>query len=309
MRILLAGGTGTIGRRLVEHLIRHGHALTVLSRQEYRPASLPAKLTFVQWDARTAAGWGQHIEEVDAVVNLAGAGLADARWTDERKKLIRDSRVQAGQALVEAIGAANRKPKVLIQSSAVGYYGVDRDSQAITEESGPGNDFLAEVCQAWEASTREIEAMGVRHVIIRSGVILDPQGGAFPKMAVPYRFMAGGPIGSGRQWMSWIHYIDEVDTVRFLLEHEAASGPFNLTAPNPVTSREFARTLGQVMHRPALAPAPAFVFKLAFGEMATVLLDGQRVLPGRLEALGYSFKFPHLAEALQSIVDQYILVR
>jgi uncharacterized protein (TIGR01777 family) len=301
MRILIAGATGTIGRRLVEHLIQHGHLLTVLSRQPYKPPTLPAKINFAQWDAKTAAGWGHLVAEVEAVINLAGAGIADARWTEARKLLIRDSRIQAGQAVVEAIQAADKKPEVLIQASAVGYYGPHQDG-LITEEAAPGNDFLAAVGQDWEASTAPVETMGVRRVIIRTGVVLDVKGGAFPKMLLPFRLFAGGPIGSGRQWFPWIHYYDEVNAIRFLMEHKAAGGPFNLTAPNPLTNRQFAKVLGQTLKRPAFAPAPSIVFKLLFGEMSTVLLEGQQAVPRRLLELGYEFKFPTAEAALADLL-------
>lgn len=303
MQILIAGGTGTIGRRLVRHLLEHGHVVKVVSRQVYKPANLPAKIIFAQWDGKTAAGWGHLIEGVDAVVNLAGAGIGDAKWTEARKKEIIDSRINAGKAVVEAISTASAKPKVLIQSSAVGYYGPQNNDEVITEDNGPGNDFLTKTCLAWEASTEAVEALGVRRVVIRSGVVLDMQGGALPRMILPFRFFVGGPIGSGRQWFSWIHYGDEVEAIRFLIQTETAHGPFNLTAPNPVRNRVLARVIGRVLKRPALAPAPGFVFKAVFGEMSTVLLDGQQAVPKRLQELGYQFKFPQVEEALRDILD------
>lgn len=301
MHILITAGTGTIGRRLVQHLIQHGHLVTVVSRQPFKPASLPAKINFAQWDGKTATGWGHLVEEVDAIVNLAGAGLGDSRWTEERKKEIIDSRVNPGQAIVEAIDAATKKPQVLIQASAVGYYGPDQDDP-LTESSSAGDDFLAEVCKAWEASSEPVESMGVRRVVIRSGVVLDIGGGALPRMLLPFRLFGGGPIGSGRQWFSWIHYYDEVAAIRFLIEQESASGAVNLTAPNPLQNRDFVKVVGKVMKRPAFVPAPGFVFTLAFGEMSTVLLEGQQALPERLQALGYKFKFPEAQEALADIL-------
>lgn len=304
MHILIAGGTGDIGRRLVQHLIRHGHTVTVASRRPYRPASLPAKIGFVQWDAASAAGWGHVVEEVEAVVNLAGASIAGARWSEARKKLIQDSRTQAGRALVEAMTAAQRKPKVLVQASAVGYYGPRAGDEEITEAGDPGNDFLASVCRAWEASTEPVEAMGVRRVVIRTGVVLDVKGGALPKMLLPFHFFAGGPVGSGRQWMPWIHYRDEVDAIRFLVEHESAGGPFNLTAPHPVQNKDFVKAVGRALRRPALAPAPAAVLKLLFGEMSSVLLSGQRAVPKRLLELGFAFKFPTVQEALADLFER-----
>jgi uncharacterized protein (TIGR01777 family) len=285
----------------VNHLIKHGHVVTVASRGPFKPAHLPAKIGFVQWDGQTAHGWGACLEEMDAVVNFAGAGLANARWTAERKRIIETSRVQAGQAIVEAFERVERKPKVLVQASAVGYYGTDLTT-VITESSPAGNDYLASVCQKWEASTERVEEMGVRRVVIRTGVVLDPQGGAMPKMLLPFRFFAGGPIGSGRQWFSWIHYDDEVEAIRFLIEDESVSGPVNLTAPNPVRNRDFAKAVGKVMKRPAFAPAPGFMFKIIFGEMSTVLLKGQQVLPSRLEALRFKFKYLQVEEALHDLL-------
>jgi hypothetical protein len=303
MQILIAGGTGTIGRRLVNHLFQYSYVATVVSRQEYKPANLPAKINFASWDGQTAAGWGHLVEGVDAVVNLAGAGIADSKWTDERKKELRESRVKAGQAITEAIRAATVKPKVLIQASAVGYYGVHNNGTVITEESGPGNDFLGRVCQDWEDSTKAVEELGVRRVVIRTGVVLDMAGGALPRMVMPFHLLAGGPIGSGAQWFPWIHYYDEVEAIRFLIEHPAAQGPVNLTAPNPIRNRDFAKAIGKVLKRPAFAPAPAFVFKALFGEMSTVLLDGQQALPKRLQEWGFKFKFPTAEAALRDILS------
>lgn len=302
MQILITGGTGTIGSRLVRHLLQHGDVVKVVSRHTYKPAHLPAKITFASWDGKTATGWNHLVEGVDAVVNLAGAGLADTRWTEARKKEILDSRINAGKAVVEAISAARVKPKILIQASAVGYYGGYQDGPVFTEDSDPGHDYLAQTCVAWEASTEPVEELGVRRVVIRSGVVLDMQGGALPKLVLPFRFFAGGPIGSGRQWFPWIHYYDEVEAIRFLIKTEAASGSFNLSTPNPMRQRDFAKTIGKVLKRPAFAPAPGFVFKIIFGEMSTVLLDGQQVIPQRLQELGYQFKFPHLEEAISDIL-------
>jgi len=304
MQIVIAGGTGTIGRRLVYHLLQHGHVVKVVSRQPFKPANLPAKIIFAQWDGKSAQGWGSLVDGADAVVNLAGAGIADEAWTEARKKEIQESRVKAGQAIVEAISAASAKPKVLIQSSAVGYYGVQNNDKVMTEDQPPANDFLGQTCQAWEASTAAVEALGVRRVVIRSGVVLDMQGGALPRMVLPFRFFAGGPIGSGRQWFPWIHYCDEVEAIRFLIQTEAASGPFNLTAPNPVRSSELAKAIGKVMKRPAFAPAPAFAFKMMFGEMSTVLLDGQQAVPKRLQELGYQFRFLQVEAALRDLLVQ-----
>ena len=301
MRVLIAGGTGLIGRRLINHLFAHGHTVSVLSRQPFRPPTLRTNIDFFQWDGKTTDGWGHHIEEVDAVVNLAGAGIADKRWSDERKQLLLESRVNAGKALAEAIGAADNKPKVFVQSSAIGYYGAQKNNE-LSEVSKAGNDFLAGICKQWEDSTEAIEHMGVRRVVIRTGVVLDNLGGAFPKMVMPFKLFVGGPIGSGKQWFSWIHYEDEAAAIRFLLENESAKGVFNLTAPNPNTNKQFSKEIGKTMHKPSFMLAPSFVFKIIFGEMSTVLLDGQRVLPERLLEAGFKFKYPVVESALQDLL-------
>lgn len=301
MHILITGGTGAIGRRLVDNLIEHGHVVTVISRKPFKPAILPAKINFAQWDGKTAKGWGHLVNEVNAIVNLAGAGIADGRWTDERKKLILESRINAGNAVIEAVRAAEKKPQVLIQASAVGYYGSIND-QTFTESSPPGDDFLAKVCKEWEASTQPVEEMGVRRVIIRTGVVLDPKDGALPKMIMPFKFFAGGPIGNGQQWFPWIHYRDEVEAIRFLIENDSVTGPVNLTAPRPVRNRDFAWAVGKAMKRPALIPTPGTVFKVMFGEMSTVLLDGQQAIPHRLTEAGYQFKFTDAKSALEDLL-------
>lgn len=303
MRVLIAGGTGTIGRRLIDHLFASGHTVTLVSRQPFRPATIPAKVSFHQWNGQTAQGWGHILAETEAVVNLAGAGLAEQRWSAARKQQIMASRAQAGQAMVEAFKAASHKPKVLIQASAVGYYGPNHSQTALTESSPAGQDFLAQVCRQWENSTQAIEELGVRRVVIRTGVVLDTLGGALPKMLIPIRFFGGGPIGSGGQWMSWIHYHDEVAAIRFLLENQAITGPVNLTAPNPVPNRHLIKAIGKVLHRPSFMPTPGLVLKLIFGEMASILLEGQQVLPGRLEGAGFKFNYPTLEPALQALLS------
>ena len=262
---------------------------------------LPTGVQVAGWDGRSAAGWGKLVEGAGAIVNLAGENIGDARWTTERKQRIRESRNDAGQAVVEAVLAAANKPGVVIQSSAVGYYG-PHGNEELGEETPPGQDFLAQVAVDWENSTAAVEAAGVRRAIIRSGVVLAREGGAFPRMLLPFRLFAGGPYGNGRQWLPWIHIADEVGAIRFLIQKDAAHGPFNLSAPSPLTNRQFATVLGRVMHRPSLLPVPAFAFRLLFGEMATVILDGQRALPDRLLQLGYMFQYPTAAAALRNLL-------
>jgi uncharacterized protein (TIGR01777 family) len=211
--------------------------------------------------------------------------------------------MNAGQAVVEAIKAAEQKPAVLIQSSAVGYYGPREDDEPVTEADEAANDFLARICVDWEASTAEVESMGVRRVIIRTGVVLSTKGGALPRQMLPFQFFAGGPLGSGDQWYPWIHLADEVAAIRFLIENEDASGAYNLAAPTPVTNAEFSKALGKAMNRPSVVPAPAFAFKLAFGEASTVLLDGQRAVPARLQEAGFDFQFGMVDPALEDLLS------
>jgi len=301
MRVIITGGTGLIGRALTHNLINDGHQVIVLTRKPQK-ADLPAGAIAEQWDGRTTGGWGHWVDGADAVVNLAGAGLADNRWTPARKALIRDSRLDAGRAIVQAVQKAEQKPEVVIQSSAVGYYG-PRDNSVITEGAGSGADFLAKLCVDWEASTASVETMGARRAILRTGVVLSTNGGALPRMALPFKFFIGGPIGSGKQWVSWIHQADEVAAIRFLLENKAAAGRFNLVAPNPVTNTDFSRAIGKAMGRPAVMPTPAFALKLAFGEMSTVLLTGQRVVPQRLQELGFTFQFSEAEETLKDLLQ------
>ena len=302
MRIMITGGTGLIGSALANSLVDSKYEVTVLTRSPERHQALASTgVQLAKWDGQTGSGWGNLVSQTDAIVNLAGAGIAEGRWTPSRKEQIRESRMRAGQALVSAIRDAETLPKVLIQSSAVGYYGPGAD-QVVTEESAPGRDFLAQVCVDWEASTEPVESLGVRRVIIRTGVVLSPQGGALPRMALPFRLFAGGPLGSGKQYFPWIHIDDEVAAIRFLLENDAASGPFNLSAPNPPTNKEFVRHVGRAMGRPSLMPTPSIALRTLFGEMSTVLLDGQRAFSTKLQEAGYEFIFPDPVAALNDLL-------
>ena len=300
MRVIITGGTGLIGRALTHSLINDGHEVIVLTRSPEK-ANVPAGAIAERWDGRSVEGWGHWVDGADAIVNLAGAGLAASRWSTARKTLIRDSRLDAGRAVVQAVKRAEQKPEVVIQSSAVGYYG-PRDDNVITEDALPGIDFLAKVCVDWEASTASVEELGVRRAILRTGVVLSANGGALPKMALPFKFFVGGPIGSGKQWLSWIHMADEVAAIRFLIENKAATGRFNLAAPNPLTNADFSRAIGKAMGRPAVMPVPAFALKLVFGELSTTLLTGQRVVPQRLQELGFTFQFSEAEEALRDLL-------
>lgn len=305
MRVVVTGGTGLIGHQLVMSLGQDGHEVVIVSRSPRQAGPMPETISFVQWDGITANGWGHVVDGADAVVNLAGAsiggdGFLPSRWTRERKQLIVESRVNAGKAVTAAIEAAKVKPRVLIQSSAVGYYGT-HGSEDITEAHPAGDDFLANVCKQWEASTAAVENMGVRRVIIRSGVVLSTEGGALPRLSMPFKFFAGGPLGSGKQQLPWIHMADEIGAIRFLIEHSGAAGPYNLSAPNPLSNKAFAQVLGEVLNRPALLPTPGFAFTLAFGEVATLVLDGQRAVPKRLLEAGYVFQFADAKAALMDL--------
>lgn len=303
MRIIITGGTGLIGRQLAGSLLQDNHEVIVLTRTPDRRSGLPAGVRVVGWDGRSAAGWGQYADGAGAIVNLAGAGIADSRWSEQRKREIVESRVNAGKAVVEAVQAATNKPSVVIQSSAVGYYG-SRGSELLSEESAPGNDFLADVCIDWEKSTEAVEALGVRRPVIRTGIVLSTEGGALPKMLLPFKFFAGGKLGDGRQYFPWIHMADEVGAIRFLIDTAQASGPFNLAAPNPPSNAAFVKAVGEAMGRPSAVPAPGFALKAAFGEMSTVLLDGQRAEPKRLLALGYRFRFTDPVAAVRDVLGK-----
>lgn len=299
MRVLIAGGTGLIGSALAQSLLADGKDVVILTRGKGESES---GARYVRWDGVTSAGWAREIEAADAVVNLAGAGIADARWSDERKREIVESRVSAGKAIVEAIRAAAKRPGVLVQASAVGYYGVHGD-EPVTEQTPAGDDFLAQTCVAWEDSTRGVEALGVRRPIARTGVVLSPKGGALPQLLLPFRMVvAGGPLGSGKQYVPWIHIEDQVRALRWMIETEGASGAYNLSAPNPVTNGELATTIGKVMNRPALIPTPAFALKAALGERATLVLDGQRQVPERLLSEGFVFKWSEVEGALRDLI-------
>ena len=307
MRIIITGGTGLIGRALAADLAGDNHEVIVLSRTPERATGLPTGVRAERWEARTAEGWGALADGADAIVNLAGESIAGKgfirgrRWTAERKRRIRESRLNAGRAVVQAVELARVKPRVVIQASGSGYYGPCGDEE-ITEEASAGQGFMGRTAVEWEASTAAVESLGVRRAIIRSGPVLSTKGGAFPLMLLPFRFFVGGPLGSGRQWFPWIHIADEARAIRFLIENDAASGPFNLTAPNPLTNAEFSRVVGRVLRRPAFVPVPAFALRLALGEMSIVLLEGQRAMPRRLLDLGFPFRFLEAEAAFRDLL-------
>ncbi|PJF40376.1 MAG: TIGR01777 family protein [Phototrophicales bacterium] len=301
MRIIITGGTGLIGTALATHLVKAGHEVYSLSRKPSAHTA-PSGVKLHKWDAKTGEGWSELITEDTAIVNLAGAGIADKRWSDERKAEIINSRINAANAIIDAVQRAGIKPKVVIQASAVGYYGSDVGDTVLTEDSPAGHDFLADVCVQWENAIQPIIEQGVRVAIIRTGVVLSMYGGAFPRQILPFRLFVGGSIGNGEQYYPWIHIDDEVAAITFLLENENASGPYNLTAPHPVTNQEFTHVLGRVMKRPAVFPVPAMVFKILFGEMSVVLLKGQNAHPARLKEAGFTFAHPEPTEAVDHLL-------
>jgi uncharacterized protein len=311
MRIVIAGGTGFIGSPLAEVYAEEGHDVRVLTRSlpdgdaRHDPGTGKPGITRVGWRPSGAAGaWAPVVDDADAVINLAGESISEGRWTPQRKAALRDSRILATKSVVEAIRAAAIPPRVFISSSAVGYYGTS-GSEPKTEESKPGDDFLSHVAQDWEAEARKAEGTGTRVVLLRTGVVLEKSGGALPRMITPFRFFVGGPIGSGRQYISWIHRLDVLEMIRWIVETPAVIGPVNATAPHPVTSREFARALGSALRRPSLLPAPAFALKAMFGEMAeALLLGGQRVIPAQAQAHAYHFRYPEIDIAMRGIFGE-----
>jgi uncharacterized protein len=301
MRVLIPGGTGLIGRALAQELITAGHQVFVLSRrpQAVRPIE---GVTVAQWDGTTAAGWGHMVNEMDVVVNLAGENIGAQRWTARRIREIYDSRKNAGRAVVEAVAQAEQRPQVVLQASAIGYYGKSGE-EILTEDHPPGDGMLAQICTIWEASTRAVEELGVRQVVTRTGLVISEKGGFMDPVLLQYRLFGGGPLGGGKQWWSWIHLRDVVRAMRFLLESSTASGPYNLTAPNPVRMDTFGRAVGKVLRRPHYFPIPAFSLKLVLGEMSELVLEGQHVLPKRLQGEGFQFTFNQVVSALRDTFD------
>lgn len=304
MKIVAAGATGFIGRALLNHLVEAHHVVTLLTRNPIAAKSLAGRSVGIEtWDGQTAGPWVRYVDGADAVINLAGGSIGAMRWTNARKALILDSRVNATKAIVAAIRRARKKPTVLVNASAVGYYG-NVESGDVTESHPRGNDFLADVCARWEHEAIAAEALGVRVVIPRNGVVLERDGGALQRLLLPFTFFIGGPLGSGRQWFPWIHRNDVIDAVLFALEHRKISGPVNLTAPEPVTMKEFCNALGKALGRPSWAPVPALMLRIALGEMSQMILTGQRVIPNKLQEAGYIFKYPKLDRALAAILKK-----
>lgn len=294
MKILITGASGLIGSTLRSSLEERGHKLLLASRKE------PTKPNQIKWTIDHGFAEPERLEGVDAVVHLAGESISALRWSEEKKRAIRDSRVFGTRSVVEAMAKMERKPKVFIAGSATGIYG-DRGDEEMTETSRPGDTFLSEVCKEWEAESLKAEELGIRTVLLRTGIVLAKDGGALATMLTPFKLGVGGVVGSGRQYMSWVSLDDEVGAIVFALEHEEIHGPLNVVAPNPVTNQEFTKTLGDVLYRPTILPLPTFAVDLIFGEMGdALLLDSTRVVPKRLIDAGYEFKYTNLKPALEN---------
>ena len=301
MKVLVTGATGLVGTALVQALQNDGHNVCRLLRKKDEDEQETKQDCDVEWSPQSEA-FGGPAENAEAVVNLAGASIADSHWSADRKELLRRSRVETTRGLVAAIETMRPRPKVLVSASAIGYYG-NRGDEILTEESSPRADFLSRVAEEWEAEALRASALGVRVVLARFGVILAKHAGALSKMMLPFKIGAGGKLGSGKQWMSWVALEDAVRVIRFAMENEAVQGAVNVTAPRPVTNAEFTHELARAMHRPAFFTVPPFALRILLGEMAdALLLSSQRVLPQALETYGYQFQHRDLSSALAAIL-------
>ena len=307
MRLVIAGGTGFLGGPLAEMYAEEGHDVRVLTRSlmagdtRHDPGTGMPGITRVGWNPDGKSGpWASALEGASALINLAGESLAAKRWNPARKAQLRDSRIRATRSLAAALKTATTPPPVFISGSAVGVYGPSGDAP-LSEVSPPGSDFLAQLCQDWEREALAAARNDVRIVLLRTGIVLERSGGALPQMMLPFRFFAGGKIGSGHQYVSWIHRLDWVEIVRWLVQSPAVSGPVNATAPEPVTNKTLARAIGRAMGRPALVPVPGFALKIAVGELADSLLTGQRVLPSVAQKNGYHFRYPDIDQAFRGM--------
>ena len=306
MKVAITGATGFVGSRLVQRLHKEGHSVLVLTRnptfaQRVFPAKTFPNLEIIAYQPTASGSWQDALAGCDGVVNLAGEPIAEQRWTPEHKQKILNSRKLGTQKIVEAIVKANPKPTVLVNASAIGFYGTS-ETATFDETSPSGNDFLAEVCQAWEAEANKVKDAGVRLVILRLGIVLGI-GGALAKMITPFKLFAGGPIGSGQQWFSWIHLDDLVSLIVQALTNPAMEGVYNATAPQPVRMNDLSQTMGQVMNRPSWLPVPAFAIEALLGDGAKVVLEGQEVRPKRAVEVGFQYKYPNLRSALTQILQ------
>ena len=300
MKILITGGTGFVGKQLTSRLIQDGNEVTILTRSRKGMDKTPPGISYLEGDPTKKGPWQEAIKNHDAIINLAGASIF-SKWTDEHKKAIRESRVSTTQNIVEGIPSDPSKKITLFSTSAVGYYGFCGDEE-LGENAPPGNDFLSRIALEWEGEALKAREKGARVVITRFGIVLGEKGGALGQMIPLFKKYIGGPIGSGKQWFSWVHIKDLAEAFAFLMKHPEISGPVNICSPNPVRNRDLAKALGKALHRPSFFPAPGFMIKLVLGEFGSVILEGQRVLPRRLLKQGFTFQYPNIDQALQSII-------
>jgi uncharacterized protein (TIGR01777 family) len=310
MKIVIAGGSGFLGSPLAEMYAEESHEVRVLTRSlmpgdtRHDPGTGVPGITRVGWKPDGTSGpWASTVDGADALINLSGESLSAKRWSPQQKARFRDSRILATRSLVAAMAAARTPPAVFISGSAVGYYGAS-DGRALTESDPPGADFPAKLCVEWEDEARKAERLRTRVVLLRTGIVLERSGGALPEMMRPFKFFVGGPIGSGTQFISWIHRLDWIEIVRWIVQTPSVTGPVNATAPHPVTNRHLTRALGHALHRPSFVPAPAFAVKLVVGEMAQSIITGQRVLPARAQKEGYHFRYPEIEQAFRGIFGE-----
>ncbi len=302
MRIVLAGATGFIGKKLIERLLRENHEIILLTRRPDKAVTaFVNKVSGLLWDARSKGDWFRAIDGADAVINLTGESIAGKRWTHEQKEVLRSSRIDSTRVIVQAIGAAANKPAVLINASAVGYYG-DVSHDTVTENYPASTDFLGTLSEAWEKEAMRATAFGVRVVCPRIGIVLGEQGGALEKMVLPFRLFVGGPLGSGQQWFPWIHIDDVIEAMVFAIRKSDLEGGVNFTSPHPVTMKEFCRALGHVLRRPSWMPVPEIILRIAVGEFAQFLLSGQKAVPEKLINGGYIYKYDDVKPALEDIL-------
>lgn len=300
MNILIAGGTGFVGKALTAYFTQNGHHMYILTRNAQKRENDPY-IHYVQW-LTDDANPHEQLPSIDIIINLAGESINSGRWNETRKRAIMESRLQATHAIYELITKMNKKPQVVIQASAIGIYGTSLNDTFTERRETIGIDFLAQTVKRWEEAGRRIESLGVRTVFMRFGIILGKNGGALPRIVLPYKWFIGGTIGSGKQWMSWVHINDVIGAIDFAIRHENISGSINVTAPHPVTMEQFGKTIAKVLHRPHWLPVPSFVLKILLGEMSMLVLEGQRVIPEKLLQAGYHFSFPTIDQALANIL-------
>lgn len=299
MRIAIAGGTGFVGKALTNKLLELGHEIFVLTRDDQNRDNRN-NMTYVQW-LTDGSDPARRLQHIDVIINLAGESINSGRWTNNRKNRIQKSRLEATDEMISTIKQLEGKPRVLINASAIGYYGTSLTDTFTEKTNEVGKDFLATTVGLWEERASQATEPGIRTVLCRFGIILDKKEGALPRMVLPYKWYAGGTVGSGEQWMSWIHLDDVVDAILFIIENEAISGPVNFTSPYPIRMEELGKAIGKALNRPHWMPAPAFALKIALGEMSLLVLEGQRVLPEKLQKFGYSFQYKQIHEALNRI--------